>query len=53
MGRGCAWQDYLKQCTSLIDVETMEWCQNYFMKSMDNDLKSKVVEDLNELDRSK
>ena len=52
MDRGYAWQDCLNQCASLVDVETMEWCQDYFMNSMDDDLKLKVVEDMNELDEN-
>ena len=30
----------------------MEWRQAYFMNSMDDDLKSKVVMDMNELDKN-
>ena len=52
MDRGCAWQDCLNQCASSVDVETMEWCRDYFMNSMDDDLKLKVVEDMNELDEN-
>ena len=53
MDRGCAWQDCLNQCASPVDVETMAWCRDYFMNSMDDDLKLKVVEDMNELDENK
>ena len=45
--------DCLNQYSSLVDIKTVESCWDYFIKSIDNDLKSKVVEDMIELDTSK